>query len=70
MLESVKRAYDKGLLIHANDARERDEQNNELDFPVSLQVIETYMQILMPAYRLSLSLQSVNSSIADVLPGK
>ncbi len=37
--------------------------------PVNLKDIETYLQILLPAYQFNLSLQSTNASIAEVLPG-
>lgn len=40
----------------------------EIGCPVSLEVIESYIQILLPAYKANLGLQSLSSSIADVLP--
>ena len=68
VLESVKKAYDKGLIIHLERYNmENNTENNE--FPISLQDIETYLQILMPIYQMNLSFQSINSSIGDVLPG-
>ena len=69
VLESVKRAYDKGLIIHI-DRYNQNNQTTENGFPISLEDIETYLQILMPAYQINLSFQSVNSSIGDVLPGE
>ena len=67
VLESVKKAYDKGLIIHLERYNmENNTENNE--FPISLQDIETYLQILMPIYQMNLSFQSINSSIGDVLP--
>ncbi len=40
----------------------------EIGCPVSLEVIKSYIQILLPAYKANLGLQSLSSSIADVLP--
>ena len=57
MLESVKRAYDKGAF---------NEQENEC--PVDLETINIYLRILQPAYTVSLALQSNESSIADTIP--
>lgn len=59
MLESVKRAYDKGLF----DA-------GSVECPVPLETVEAYIQILKPAYLLSVSFQKRNSSIGDVIPGR
>ena len=56
LLLSVKRAYDKGAF------------NDDIVCPVSLDLIETYIQILLPAYKLSVMWQKNNSSIADVIP--
>jgi hypothetical protein len=36
--------------------------------PVSLQVIETYIQILKPAYEFNLVMQKTESTIGDVVP--
>ena len=70
VLESIKRAYDNGLVIHFNrynePARNEDTANS---IEVTLQDIETYMQILLPAYQWTIALQSVNSSIGDIVPG-
>ena len=59
MLESVKRAYDRSIF---------NEDNLELCCPVNLDVIELYIQILKPAYLLSLSLQLTHTSICDTIP--
>jgi len=56
MLESVKRAYDKGIF----------DENNKCN--IELHVVETYLQILKPAYLLSLSFQRAGSSIAETIP--
>lgn len=56
MLESVKRAYDRGIF------------NGEIECPVDLETIETYIQILAPAYRVSIGLQKTSSTISDILP--
>ena len=56
MLESVKRAYDKKAF------------DDEIVCPVDLKSIEIYLQILNPAYRISLSFQKNSSTIADFLP--
>jgi len=37
--------------------------------PVDQNEIEVYLQILLPAYKLNLSLQSSKASIGEVLPG-
>ena len=55
MLESVKRAYDKNAF------------NDEIVCPVDLNSIEIYLQILNPAYRISLGFQKNSSTIVDVL---
>lgn len=61
LLESVKRAYDKKLFA---------DENSELTCPIDLRTIELYLQILRPAYLLSLSFQLSSSSIADTIPSK
>lgn len=58
MLESVKRAYDRGAF------------NEEIVCPVDQQTIELYIQVLKPAYLLSISFQLASSSIAETVPGK
>ena len=40
----------------------------ETPCPVSLEEIEIYLQILLPAYQFSLIMQKDSSSIDDVLP--
>ena len=60
ILESVKRAYDKGCF---------DAEDNEKKCPVSYEKVETYLQILKPLYLLNIAFQSKHSTIADVIPG-
>ena len=52
MLESVKKAFDDEIVAGQ----------------VDLKSIEIYLQILNPAYRISLSFQKNSSTIADFLP--
>lgn len=59
MLESVKRAYVKNAFI---------DENEELKCPVSLKKVEIYLQILQPAYRLSISFQNNKSPISLLIP--
>lgn len=59
LLESVKRAYDKQLF---------DDNNDELRCPLSLKQVETYLQILQPAYRFTISFQNNNSPISALIP--
>jgi hypothetical protein len=61
LLLSVKKAYDKGAF---------DQRIPEKCCPVSLELIETYLQILKPLYMLNVSFQSDHSTISDVIPGK
>lgn len=56
MLLSVKKAYDKKMF------------NADNPCSVSLETVEIYIQILQPAYILSLQLQLNHSTIADVIP--
>jgi hypothetical protein len=56
MFESVKRAYEKGIF---------DDSENKCAY--DLKTIETYYQILLPAYRVSLSFQKNSTSIACFL---
>lgn len=56
MLESIKRAYDNNLF-----------ENHEC--PIDLKTLEIYLQILAPAYRVSLAFQKNSSSISDTIPG-
>jgi hypothetical protein len=57
MLESVKRVYDKGIF---------DDSENKCAY--DLKTIETYYQILLPAYRLSFGFQKNSTSIAELIP--
>ena len=59
LLESVKRAYDKQLF---------DDENDDLRCPLSLKTVETYLQILLPAYRFSISFQNNNTPISALIP--
>ena len=56
LLFSNKRAYDKGAYDEVNTC------------PISLEVIETYIQILKPVYFTTLGWEKNSSSIADVIP--
>ena len=62
MLESVKRAFDRGALTNF-------ETEEEIYFPHDLNKIELYLKILKPAYVLSLNFQYNVSSICDVRLG-
>ncbi len=55
MLEAVKRAYDRGAFDEAKPC------------PIEKDVVEVYLQILAPAYLVSIGFQSKHSSISDVL---
>jgi len=57
LLLSNKRAFEKGAY------------DNETVCPITFHEIETYIQILMPAYWLTLAMQKNRSSIADIIPG-
>lgn len=59
MLESVKRAYDKNLF---------NEEIEEQKCPLSQNKVETYLQILRPAYRFSITFQNNYSSISHLIP--
>jgi len=56
MLENVKKAYDRNAITAENQC------------PISLETIETYLQILAPAYRISVGFQKTSSTIADIIP--
>ena len=56
VLESVKRAYDRGAFAGG------------LSCPIPLATIENYIKVLKPAYELSTTLQLDLSSICDVVP--
>jgi hypothetical protein len=55
MLEAVKRAYDRGAFDEAKPC------------PIEIDIVEVYLQILAPAYLVSIGFQSKHSLIADVL---
>ncbi len=57
MLESIQRAYKSSLF-----------NNNDCVCPVSLEDIETYLQILKPAYLVSNGFQKNDCSISTVIP--
>ena len=57
LLLSNKRAYDKGAY------------DENIECPIHYETLETYIQILMPAYTFTLGLQKSRSSIADIIPG-
>lgn len=57
LLFSNKRAYDKGAYDLPG-----------VTCPVSLETIELYIQLLLPAYYTTLGWEKNNSSIADVIP--
>lgn len=59
MLESIKRAYDKEAF---NDEIE------ELMCSLSLKQVDIYLQILLPAYRCSISFQNNKSPISALIP--
>ena len=58
MLESVRKAIKR-------KAFDKTDKNRKC--PVSLRLIETYLQILKPAYQMTINFQSNHSSIADLL---
>jgi hypothetical protein len=56
LLLSNKKVYDKGAF------------NDKIKCPIELETIETYIQILMPSYGVTLGWEKNGSSIADVIP--
>ena len=56
MLESFQKGYKKGIF------------SEEYSCPVKLVAIETYMQILLPAFQFNLAMQYSTYSICEVLP--
>ena len=58
MLESVKRAYDRGAYTESG-----------VECPVSLETVELYLQILHPAYMLTNNWQRDKAGISDVYLG-
>jgi len=59
MLERIKKAYSKGLF-------NLDKQ--DLNLPVPISIINTYLKILKPIYLLNIHLQRDNSSIGEIIP--
>ncbi len=55
MLESFKKAYERNAFPEG------------FPCPIPLEKIETYMQILLPAFKFNLIMQKKHSSIADVV---
>ena len=56
MLESIKRAYDRGAF------------NDNFPCDIDLKTTEIYLKILKPAYKLSIKFQKNSSNIADIIP--
>ena len=56
VLEALKKAYDKGAFTDAES-------------PIPIELVSIYLEILKPAYIFNLTLQSHQSSIADLIPG-
>jgi hypothetical protein len=56
MFESIKRAYD------------RDAFTDDCPCAIDLETTEIYLQILKPAYKVSIGFQKNNSNICDVIP--
>ena len=56
MLQSIKRAYDRGAF------------KNEFPGPIDLESTEIYLQILKPAYKVSIGFQKNSSYICDIIP--
>ena len=56
MLLSFQKSYARGAF------------SSELDCPVTLRVIETYIQILTPAYQFNLIMQKSESTIGEIIP--
>ena len=56
MLESIKRAYDRGAF------------NDNFPCDIDLKTTEIYLQILKQAYKLSIKFQKNSSNIADIIP--
>jgi hypothetical protein len=56
VLESIKRAIDQGAFAEYDAC------------PFDLETIEIYLQILFPAYELSIAFQKQDSTISDTLP--
>jgi len=56
LLDCIHKAYIRGLFTP------------EFKCPISLEEIEFYLQILLPAFQFNLIMQKTRSTIADVLP--
>jgi len=56
MLVSIKKAYEKNTF------------DTDYKCPYSLETVEKYIQVLLPAYRFSLYMQQTGSPIGDVIP--
>ena len=56
------------MLAAFQKAYKRDAFHENNPCPISLEVIECYMQILLPAFNFNLIMQKNSSTIADVLP--
>ena len=56
LLDCFHKAYIRGLFT------------SEFKCPISLEEIEFYLQILLPAFQFNLIMQKTRSTIADVLP--
>jgi hypothetical protein len=59
MLEKIKIAYKKKLF---------DQENKDLNCPVPIALVNTYLLILKPCYLFNINLQRNNSSIAEIIP--
>ena len=57
ILFSVKRAYEKGAFDY-----------DGLDCPIELETIEAYIQVLLPALKITLNWEKNNTSIGEVVP--
>ena len=57
LFESVAKAYEKGIF-----------SKNNVELPVSIQIIKNYLRILKPVYIMNLAMQKIDASICDVLP--
>lgn len=58
----------QNLLFSAKKAYERGAFNGDIKCPIKLDVIEMYIQVLMPAYLFTLGMEKNRSSIGDVIP--
>jgi len=58
-LETIKKAYDHDIF---------NDKNIQLELPVEISVVESYIELLKPAYLVNIGFQSNSGSIADVVP--